>query len=133
MWTRKLLLPWIAMAALLAGCDRPAKPVDETSKVSQEERPASPEDRAIKLLAQTIQSDHLYPDIKDTRCLLYRIEDKKQDVYEIAIHENHVDGCGGDPQTAPIRDRFTVSNASGSLQIYDAVNGEYIAYPPKRL
>jgi hypothetical protein len=36
------------------------------------------------------------------------LTDEKQEFFELAIHENHEEGCPGDPSTAPIWERFQI-------------------------
>lgn len=116
----------IAFAALLYGCQKPT--------AIERLTPQHPdtEELAIKSLANTARADNLYPDIHDEKCLTYTVEDHNEKAYEIAIQEKHVEGCGGDPQTSPIRDRFMVSGTGDITQVYDSVNGEYVAYQHKR-
>jgi hypothetical protein len=90
------------------------------------------EDQAIDIVASAIKSDHLYPDIKDDRCLAYIVDNVSNKDYEISVHENHNKGCGGDPDTFPTRDRFLVTRQGGQLRIYDDAEDKFVAYSHKR-
>jgi len=121
----KLLLQ-LFLAMLLFACQKPATAEHSTGGQS------NPDELALRFLSSVVRSDNLYPDIKSEQCLLYEIEKRDTIFYEIAIRENHVSGCGGDPNTSPVRDRFKLSRDGDAIQIYDLASGAYVPYQHKR-
>jgi hypothetical protein len=119
-------LPQLFLAMLLCACQKPA--TADRSTASQ----SNPDELALRFLSSVVRSDNLYPDIKSEQCLVYEIERHDTSIYEIAVRENHVSGCGGDPNTSPVRDRFKVSRDSEAIQIYDVTSGAYVPYQHKR-
>lgn len=68
----------------------------------------------------------MYPD----NCISIMAEDgdaPAPDTFDFAVRERHGDGCPGDPQTSPVRDRFRVQ-ADGTLLWYDVVNADFVDY-----
>lgn len=84
-------------------------------------------DQALQTLVAQLRRDALYPD----DCVSYASEDDADgasaDGFAFAVRERHGDGCPGDPQTAPVRDRFRVDR-DGTLHWYDVVDGDYVDY-----
>ena len=64
----------------------------------------------------------------DLDCLQFLLESNNDDAiattWEFAAIEIHDEICGGDPDIAHVRDRYTVS-ADGSVMIYDPRDAEY--------
>jgi hypothetical protein len=142
---KHMRLPAALLLAILgAGCgpatdrqtDTPspaAKP--DAPRTAPPAVPAFDESRAMDLLQARLAADHAYPDLQ---CLGYAAEDEgNADVapsaapapaaIEIAVREKHGDGCPGDPQTEPVRDRFRVER-SGAIRWYDVVDGDFVDY-----
>ncbi|PKV12806.1 hypothetical protein [Xanthomonas prunicola] len=122
----------VLLAALAAaGCkQQPADPVATQPKpaVTAPAAPASDDaqTRALKMLEARLQSDHVYPD----NCISLMAEEgdaPSPDAFDFAVRERHGDGCPGDPQTSPVRDRFRVQ-ADGTLLWYDVVNADFVDY-----
>ncbi|AVQ06168.1 TPA: hypothetical protein HH295_13355 [Xanthomonas vasicola pv. zeae] len=123
---------FVFLAALtLAGCkQQPAEPVatQPTPAVTAPAAPASDDaqTRALNALEARLQSDHVYPD----NCIGIMAEEgdaPSPESFDFAVRERHGDGCPGDPQTSPVRDRFRVQ-ADGTLLWYDVVNGDFVDY-----
>ena len=82
--------------------------------------------RALQALEARLQGDHVYPD----NCISIMAEDgdaPAPDTFDFSVRERHGDGCPGDPQTSPVRDRFRVQ-ADGTLLWYDVVNADFVDY-----
>lgn len=64
----------------------------------------------------------------DLDCLQFLPESNNDDAiattWEFAAIEIHDEICGGDPNTAPVRNRYKV-NADGSIMIYSVRDAEY--------
>ncbi|ATS50763.1 hypothetical protein XAP3CFBP6996_005435 [Xanthomonas citri pv. fuscans CFBP 6996] len=122
----------VFLAALtVAGCkQQPADPV-ATQPQPAVSAPATPpsddaQARALEALEARLQGDHVYPD----NCISIMAEDgdaPAPDTFDFAVRERHGDGCPGDPQTSPVRDRFRVQ-ADGTLLWYDVVNADFVDY-----
>jgi hypothetical protein len=54
-------------------------------------------------------------------------DDDDNEGFDIAVRERHGNGCPGDPQTSPVRDRFRVEH-SGAIRWYDPIEGDYVDY-----
>ncbi|WP_371181085.1 hypothetical protein [Xanthomonas sacchari] len=153
MFKRMRLPAALLLAMLSAGCGpAPDRQTDTPSPTAKTEAPratppAAPADtfddqRAIDLLQARLSADNAYPDLQ---CLGYAVEnDASADdaaavagaaasaasapaAIEIAVREKHGDGCPGDPQTEPVRDRFRVER-SGAIGWYDVVDGDFVDY-----
>ncbi|MBB5876794.1 MULTISPECIES: hypothetical protein [unclassified Xanthomonas] len=150
MFKRMRLPATLLLAMLSAGCGpAPDRQADSPSPTAKTDPPrATPpadtfdENRAMDLLQARLAADHAYPDLP---CLGYAIEDEQDEAasatasapaapkasapaaIEIAVREKHGDGCPGDPQTEPVRDRFRVER-SGAIRWYDVVDGDFVDY-----
>lgn len=60
-------------------------------------------------------------------CLLFLIEESTPQRIEVAVHEQHGDGCPGDPATMPVVDRYRIDRASGAIERYDVAEDAYRA------
>ncbi|CTP87968.1 hypothetical protein [Xanthomonas graminis] len=144
----------LALAMLSMGCgpaaDPPAAaPQAPASGAAPATAPATgnapaavfDETRALDMLETRLAADHVY---NDAQCLQYAAEtDVDVDVdaspsvateptaasaaIDIAVREKHGDGCPGDPQTAPVRDRYRVER-SGAILWYDVAEGDFVGY-----
>ncbi|MFO3704491.1 hypothetical protein ACI6Q5_05775 [Xanthomonas codiaei] len=119
----------VALAVL--GCrQQPAEPA-ATTPTPAASAPAAvtgndAEARALHVLEAQLQRDHAYPD----NCISILTEAgdaPAAGTFEFAVHERHGNGCPGDPQTSPVRDRFRVQ-ADGTVQWYDVVNADFVDY-----
>ncbi len=94
------------------------------SRVSGSDQGAGPsltEDDAIELVQAAVRSRRYY---SDQRCLSYSPEGSDATGFDVAVREAHGDGCPGDPDVAPIRDRFRVDSNRGVLR-YDVASNTY--------
>ena len=85
------------------------------------------EDQAIGLLQSKIKKDHLYSPMH-IACISFSIEDQQPKYFEIALREKHGGSCPGDPDTAPILDRFRVNSETGAISWYSAIEDDYEPY-----
>lgn len=107
--------------------------------------PAFDETQALDMLEKRLAADHVYA---DAQCLQYAAETDAEPVaddaaaapsataepaasastaIDFAVREKHGDGCPGDPQTAPVRDRYRVER-SGAILWYDVAEGDFVGY-----
>jgi len=87
------------------------------------------ERQALDVLVSRIKMDKLYDSrAPNLSCLLFLTEEKAKNYFDFAIREKHGDGCPGDPDTAPIVDRFRVNRVTRSIQWYDPIEGEFRPY-----
>jgi hypothetical protein len=145
MFNRMRLPAALLLAILGAGCgpapdrqtDTPSPPATtDAPRAAPPAVPAFDENRAMDLLQARLAADRAYPDLQ---CLRYAVEDAGDadaapsaapaaiEMIEIAVREKHGDGCPGDPQTEPVRDRFRVER-SGAIRWYDVVDGDFVDY-----
>jgi hypothetical protein len=66
-------------------------------------------------------AEQVYPG--GTECLSFSAEDDG----DIAIRENHVGDCPGDPDVAPVIDRFRVIS-TGELQRFNPIDDSWASY-----
>lgn len=146
----------LALAMLSMGCgpaaDPPAAPqpapataaAPPTAPAAAAPPAAFDETRALDMLEARLAADHVYA---DAQCLQYAAETDappaaddaaaspaatepagtEAAAIEVAVREKHGDGCPGDPQTAPVRDRYRVER-SGAILWYDAAEGDFVGY-----
>ncbi|MFC6841276.1 hypothetical protein [Xanthomonas theicola] len=137
----------LALAALGMGCSPAADPAatprsapaPAAAPTATMQARAVPLDatRALAMLETRLQSDRTYP---DPQCLSYENEGNAwtdmaasaapaatPEAVDVAVREIHGGACQGDPQTAPVRDRYRVER-SGTILCYDVVNGDYVGY-----
>ncbi|KLD77017.1 hypothetical protein FZ025_04145 [Xanthomonas hyacinthi] len=122
-----------ATAAAPAPAPAPAPAADDAPLAAFDER------RALDMLEARLAADHVYA---DAQCLQYAAETDAESAadaaaalpvatasaaIEFAVREKHGDGCPGDPQTAPVRDRYRVER-SGAILWYDAAEGGFVGY-----
>ncbi|MBB4130305.1 MULTISPECIES: hypothetical protein [unclassified Xanthomonas] len=122
----------LCLAALtVAGCkQQPAEPTASQPKPAiATPAPVTERDaraRALHLLEARLQGDQFYPD----NCISILSEEAdagSPGALDFAVHERHGNGCPGDPQTSPVRDRFRVQ-ADGKVLWYDVVNADFVDY-----
>ncbi|QSQ53143.1 hypothetical protein [Xanthomonas translucens] len=140
----------LALAMLSMGCgpaaDPPAAPAPTAPAIAPAagNAPAAAFDatRALDMLQTRLAADHVYA---DAPCLQYAAETDADPVVadaaaspspsteyaaaaiDVAVREKHGDGCPGDPQTAPVRDRYRVER-SGAILWYDVAEGDFVGY-----
>ncbi|AKK66735.1 hypothetical protein FD63_04165 [Xanthomonas translucens pv. undulosa] len=138
----------LALAMLSMGCGpaAPAAPAPTAPAIAPAagNAPAAAFDatRALDMLQTRLAADHVYA---DAPCLQYAAETDADPVaadaaaspspsteyaaaaIDVAVREKHGDGCPGDPQTAPFRDRYRVER-SGAILWYDVAEGDFVGY-----
>jgi hypothetical protein len=83
-------------------------------------------DAALRLLIDRIAQAQLYDSWTTRDCLSYLVEREDAHVFEIAVREKHGEPCRGDPNSAPIVDRFLVSDDTMILWLNP--QGEYVEF-----
>ncbi len=126
----------LSLALLLAACKPAAEPPAVTSDAAATPAASSTpattagttaaSDHALALLMDRLQHDKVYPD----NCISVMADDDDDGSdggFDFAVRERHGDGCPGDPQTSPVRDRYQVGS-DGRIGWYDITEGEYVDY-----
>lgn len=83
-------------------------------------------ERATAALRARIVKDR--PFSVSPSCVTYVTEETTSAYVVIAVRERHDARCGGDPDTAPVIDRFRVEGPSGRILVLDVVEDEWIEY-----
>jgi hypothetical protein len=109
-WSRTIF----AAVALLCGSSVMAKNLDENQALDQ--------------LIETTQHDGLYKSWARPECLSYITESRNRQYFDFAIREKHGAGCPGDPNSAPIVDRFRVYRQKHLIRWYNVVEDTYMSY-----
>jgi hypothetical protein len=86
------------------------------------------EQQALDVLMAKVHKDKLYDSWTTISCLSFLVEEKTKDYIDIAIREKHEGKCEGDPNTAPIVDRFRVHRLTKRIQWYEPAEGNYNPY-----
>ena len=86
------------------------------------------EEAAVDLLLRTIKKDHVYDKRIALNCVTLTTEETTRIYFEIALRENHTAKCGGDPDLAPVVDRYRVNRATGKIELYDAAGDQWRVY-----
>ena len=87
------------------------------------------ERQALDVLISRIKMDKAYDSwAPNLSCILFLTEEKTNNYFDFAVREKHGDGCPGDPNTAPIVDRFRVNRVTKNIQWYDPVEDELRPY-----
>lgn len=60
--------------------------------------------------------------------LSFFTEERTKEYFAFEIHEKHGGKCPGDPNTAPIVDRFRVNRSTKIIQWYDPAEDEFVPY-----
>jgi hypothetical protein len=90
------------------------------------------EDAALDVLVRTIKQDNIYAKRISLDCVSYQTEETTRTYFEFALRENHNAKCKGDPDAAPVIDRYRVNRASGKIDLYDAPADRWQPYVSKR-
>jgi hypothetical protein len=122
---RILSVPLFVLVVLSAGCSRtspdtPARHAAAPGKISERQ--------ALDLLVAQLKAHR----VKDLDCLTFMNENDTPanataDRWEFAAREIHDQRCGGDPDVAPVRDRYQV-DASGKVLVYNAAEADYTPF-----
>lgn len=110
---KKHRLGWFLLLSFvwLVGLGAPA-----AKKASLEDKAAL---RLMSYLEKTLPSRGL-----STSCIDLLLE-KSSPYFEYAVRERHGGKCPGDPETAPIVDRYRVPRRSGAMQLYDPIEDRW--------
>jgi hypothetical protein len=79
-----------------------------------------------KIVNQT-EHDHLYSSWTKPECLNFDDDGEDSKFENITIHEVHDGKCPGDPNTAPVVDRFKVNRQTGQI-LWENLDGEDVPY-----
>lgn len=82
-------------------------------------------ERAAELLS--IKVVPVYRSRTPQECIRFMVEGEIGEDFDFAIRERHGEGCGGDPHTSPVIDRFRVRRDTGEVLWRDA-GGEYRSF-----
>ncbi|MEI6046830.1 MAG: hypothetical protein WCS37_20985, partial [Chloroflexota bacterium] len=82
-------------------------------------------DKAFSLLFDKLKQDKIYSD--GLGCLSFQDEDQGTNYFQIALREKHGGTCPGDPNTAPVRDRFKVY-ANGDIFWLNIITDKEVPY-----
>jgi hypothetical protein len=91
------------------------------------------EQAALNLLLRTLKHDQVYAKRISLDCVTFDTEEKRDAYFQFALRENHTAKCGGDPDTAPVIDRYRVSRASRKIEWLNAVEDNWQRYDPARI
>lgn len=86
------------------------------------------EENALKALVSQIQKDKLYDSWTNLACLTFITEENTKRYFDFAIHEKHGGKCPGDPNTAPVVDRFRVNRLTPKIEWFEPTEGELKPY-----
>jgi uncharacterized protein YdhG (YjbR/CyaY superfamily) len=79
---------------------------------------------AVDQLLQRVQAENRYYWVPMT-CLSFYVEQCDRAGAHIAVREVHDKVCGGDPETAPVIDRFQVLRKTGTIRVYNILTDKY--------
>jgi hypothetical protein len=91
------------------------------------------EDAALSLLLRALKRDQVYAKRISLDCVTFDTEEKTGAYFQFALRENHTAKCGGDPDTAPVIDRYRVDRASRKIEWLNAVEDNWQRYDPARI
>jgi hypothetical protein len=91
------------------------------------------EDTALNLLLRALKRDQVYAQRISLDCVTFDTEEKTAAYFQFALRENHTAKCGGDPDTAPVVDRYRVYRASRKIEWLNAVEDNWQRYDPARI
>lgn len=124
-----------ALLLLLSACkpqaaapppEVPARPLLSASRDEAHEARMHDAERALQRLAARLQRDKVYADACNAFVLEGDADDGSRS-FDIAVRERHGDGCPGDPQSSPVRDRFRIAR-DGAIRWYDPIEGDFVDY-----
>lgn len=131
---RRCALP--ALVLLLSACkpqatapptpEVPARPLVSAPQDDAHEARLHDAEQALQRLAARLQRDKVYADA----CNAFVLEgdaDDGSEGFDIAVRERHGEGCHGDPQSSPVRDRFRVAR-DGAIRWYDPIEDDFVDY-----
>jgi hypothetical protein len=91
------------------------------------------EQAALNLLLRTLKHDQVYAKRISLDCVTFDTEEKRDAYFQFALRENHTAKCGGDPDIAPVIDRYRVDRASGKIEWLNAVENHWQRYDLARI
>jgi hypothetical protein len=83
---------------------------------------------AINILMLRINKSQVYAPWLISECSSIFTETTTAKYFEFSLHEKHGGNCEGDPNTAPVIDRFRVLKANKTILWYYVVNDEYLPF-----
>jgi len=110
-----LTVLWLLLLVVVQSSDAGAgKPVTEA--------------QAFSILQSKVRGDRLYSSWTTAACLTYVLEKTTDQSFDIAIRERHGNGCPGDPDTAPVVDRYRVHRKTKQIRWYEPVEDKWRPY-----
>jgi len=91
------------------------------------------EDAALNVLLSALKRDHVYDKRISFNCVTFDTEETTRIYFQVALREKHDKKCGGDPDIAPVIDRYRVNRASGKMEWYNPTEDNYEPYNPARI
>ena len=80
---------------------------------------------AAGLVLKKIIEAKVYP---RSECLSALEEESSEGWTSVALREKHNKQCGGDPEVAPVIDRFRLHSKTGKIQHYNPLDDEYESF-----
>jgi len=91
------------------------------------------EQQALAIVIEKVKDDALYSAWTKMECLGFETEKVSAGAIDIAVREIHKDNCPGDPDTAPIVDRFRILRSSRTLLWYNVIEDDFVDYDAKNI
>jgi hypothetical protein len=91
------------------------------------------EDAALNTLLRALKHDRVYAKRISLDCVTFDTEEKTDAFFQFALRENHTAKCGGDPDFAPVIDRYRVYRASGKIEWLNAVEDNWERYDSAKI
>jgi hypothetical protein len=88
------------------------------------------EDAALDLLQRTLKRDHVYERRISLDCIAYGTEQTTDACFGFVLREIHNAKCGGDPEVAPVIDRYRAYRRSGRIARWNPAEDKWELYKP---
>ena len=87
------------------------------------------EEKSLSILIAQIKKDKLYDSFsQNLKCISFHTEEQTKEYFAFALREKHGGQCEGDPNTAPIVDRYRVTKKNSDILLYDPIEGDFVPY-----
>ena|SRR5215471_5153112 len=90
------------------------------------------EDAALDLLQRTLKCDSIYEKGISSDCIAYGTEETTNAYFGFVLREIHSAKCGGDPEVAPVVDRYRVYRRSRRITRWNPAEDKWELYKPAR-
>jgi hypothetical protein len=88
------------------------------------------EDAALDLLQRTLKCDSIYEKRISSDCIAYGTEETTNAYFGFVLREIHNAKCGGDPEVAPVVDRYRVYRRSRRITRWNPAEDKWELYKP---